>query len=168
MTSRWRFSILTHHMYMNLLVALAVTSVTLFASSAFGQSPATRPDSRQTEVAPEEPKPNRPENKVAAEEPRPTDLKSDVEAMKAENAAVRELLRKMEEQQKALLEQVDRLQRRLDGPATADVRPAAQPQGTPEADALIQATDAADTAGPPAPVPAKPVKDDDRYKDGIV
>jgi hypothetical protein len=151
---------------MNLVVALALTSVTLFASSAFGQSPATRPDSRQKEVTPEEPKPNRPENKVAADEPRPTDLKSDVEAMKAENAAVRELLRKMEEQQKALLEQVDRLQRRLDGLPTADVQPAGQPQGPPEAGALAQATNAADATGPP--VPAKKVKDDERYRDGMI
>src|SRR5262249_57728217 len=48
------------------------------------------------------------------------DLKSDVDALKAENAVVRDLLRKMEEQQRALLEQVDRLQRRLD-----EVKPAA-------------------------------------------
>src|SRR5512145_324240 len=48
-------------------------------------------------------------------QPRPSDLRSELDILKAENAAVRELLKKMEEQQKALLEQVDRLQRRLDG-----------------------------------------------------
>src|SRR4051794_33518954 len=119
--------VLTHLRYMKPLLALALTSMTLFASSALGQSPATRTDSRQTEVAAEESKRGKPENKVAAEESksdkpenkvaeafRPNDLQSDVAAVKAENAAVRELLRKMEEQQKALLEQVDRLQRRLD------------------------------------------------------
>jgi len=36
-------------------------------------------------------------------------LNSELDTLKAENAVVRELLRKMEEQQKALLEQVDRL-----------------------------------------------------------
>src|SRR4051812_6239382 len=104
---------LKYQMYIKLLVALALTSVTLFASSAFGQSPATQTAIRRAEAAAEEPKPGGPENKVAAED--------DVAALKAENAAVRERLRKMEEQQKALLEQFDRLQRRLDGTATAEV-----------------------------------------------
>ncbi len=71
-------------------------------------------------VTASEPKPGSSENKVAADEPKRKDLQSEVEAMKAENAAVRELLRKMEEQQKALLEQVDRLQRRLDGGVATD------------------------------------------------
>ena len=73
-----------------------------------------------------EPKPGSAENRVAAEDPKPKDLQSEIEAVKAENAAVRELLRKMEEQQKILLEQVDRLQRRLDGGGNGcvDRRPA--------------------------------------------
>ena len=51
--------------------------------------------------------------------------------MKAENAAVRELLRKMEEQQKTLLEQVERLQRRLDGGTATDVSTAGKTLVTP-------------------------------------
>ena len=41
----------------------------------------------------------------AAGESASTSLKSEVDSLKAENAVVRELLRRMEEQQKALLEQ---------------------------------------------------------------
>jgi hypothetical protein len=142
---------------MKLLVALALTSVTLFASSAFGQSVANRTDGRQTEIAPEEPKPTKPENKVGVED--------DVKVLKAENAAVRELLRKMEEQQKALLEQVERLQQRLDSPATVAMPRVSQPAGPADADA--QAPNAANTSGQLASVPAKQSKDD-RYRDGII
>ena len=53
-----------------------------------------------------------------AQGPQVNDLQGEVLTLKAENAVVRELLRKMEEQQRALLEQVDRLQRRLDEGAT--------------------------------------------------
>ena len=50
----------------------------------------------------------------------PTDVKSELDTLKAENAAVRELLRTMEERQRALQEQIDRLQRRLE-PPTAEM-----------------------------------------------
>src|ERR1041385_5169174 len=43
------------------------------------------------------------------------DPQSEVTAMKAQAAAILDLLHKLEDQQKALLEQVDRLQQRLDG-----------------------------------------------------
>src|SRR4051794_8252192 len=86
--------------YPGLSLALALTSVVLFATAAFGQGPASSP----------------------------SDLESEVRAVKAENAAVRELLRKMEEQQKALLEQVERLQRRFDGVANGAVQPSAPAQ----------------------------------------
>jgi septal ring factor EnvC (AmiA/AmiB activator) len=62
------------------------TLVTSFTTSAYGQSPAGL-----------------------------SGLEKEVADVKAENAAVREQLRKMEEQQKALVEMIDRLQRRLDG-----------------------------------------------------
>jgi hypothetical protein len=174
-----------------LLVALALTSVALFAGSAFGQSPATRPDSRQKEVAgaqgsrlsnPEspasEPKPSKPENEVAAEEPRPNDVQSEVATLKAENAAVRELLRKVEEQQKALLEQVDRLQRRLDGGAVADVRSGRQtlePPRVPDAaapltnaaNAPVEATNAENASAQSASAPEERAKGG-YYNDGIV
>src|SRR5262249_46013848 len=92
------------------------------------------------------------------------------------NAAVRELLRTMAEQQKALIEQVDRLQRRLDSTAIADPQQNGQPSGSPAADATAAGTTAANspTANPPDPSaqPATPDKkqDDaeDRYRDGIV
>ena len=159
-----------------LSVALALTSVTFFTTSASGQSPATRPDST---VAVSEPKPGSAENKVAAEEPKPKDLQSEIEAVKTENAAVRELLRKMEEQQKILLEQVDRLQRRLDGGAATDVSIAGQPIVPPTtADASVPAanaalntpqavTNSASTSVQPASV-AAPQTNDDRYRDGMV
>ena len=112
--------------------AVAVASVTFFTIPAFGQSP-------------------------AAEDPKPKNLQSEIEALKTENAAVRELLRTMAEQQKALLEQVSRLQRRLDGSAPADASIAVQP---------------AAVAAPPAAVhPASgvpPEANKERYRDGIV
>src|SRR5215213_4007325 len=105
---------LIHRTYMKFFVTLAFASLTLFANSAFGQTTAAQTAIRQTEVVPEQPKPGKQENKSAA-----TD---DVADLKAENAAIRELLRKMEEQQKTLLAQVDKLQRRLDGSVTTDVQ----------------------------------------------
>ena len=78
-------------------VGVMWASVTLFTGPAFAQSPAPRSNIEQKEVAP-----------AHAEEPRPGDLKSEIETLKAENAIVRELLRKMEEQQTVLMEQVDR------------------------------------------------------------
>ena len=92
--------------YIKFSFAFALTSVTLFTTSAFGQSPATRPNStdnaaaqrsrlgnQENKVAASEAKPGTAENKVVSDEPKPTDLQSEVDAMKAENAAVRELLR---------------------------------------------------------------------------
>jgi hypothetical protein len=135
---------LRHRAYIKRFVALTLTSVTLFAGPALGQSPATRSDSQQKEVAASEPKLVTPENKVAGDEPKRNDLQSEVEALKAENIAVRELLRKMEEQQKALLEQFDRLQRRLDSDTAADAQRSGPPQGTPQlADAPAPLTSAA-------------------------
>src|SRR5688572_22683115 len=104
-----------HLAYIRLAVVLALASVALFTTSAVGQTPATRsnitekpivaaqgPRSANTEkkIASSQPKPGIAENIVAADEPKPKDLQSEVEAIKAENAVVRELLRKMEEQQK--------------------------------------------------------------------
>jgi hypothetical protein len=116
------------------VAALMAASVTLCAGSAFAQLPATRPESQAKEAA------------VAAEGRRLGDLKNEIDTLKAENAVVRELLRKMEEQQKALLEQVDRLQRRLDG--------------------VTIATDAAGASAAAAPVETQ--EKEDRYQDGII
>ena len=113
----------------SLRVALALTAVTLFTASASGQSPASPPANADKEtVAAEGSRLDNKENKVAAETPRPNDIESQVADVKAENAALRESLRKMEEQQKALLEMVGRLQHRVDGATTAEVQPAVQPQ----------------------------------------
>src|SRR5205085_244685 len=107
--------------YIKLLAALALTLTTLFTGSAFGQTPTTEVPSTDKQVAQAQPVPlTTPDKAVPATTPDPNDLKSDLEAVKAENAVVKEMLRKMEEQQKTLLEQVDRLQRRLDNNATTD------------------------------------------------
>src|SRR5258705_3489264 len=58
----------------------------------------------------------------------PSSLANNDAAEKAENAALREQLLKLEEQQKTLLEQVDRLQQRLDGITTAGVQPSGPSQ----------------------------------------
>ena len=88
----------TPRAYSRLSIACAHTLVTLFTTSAYGQSPG--------------------------------ELEKEVAAVKAENAAVREQLRKMEEQQTALVEMVDRLQRRLDAPTTADAQSVGKPIGS--------------------------------------
>src|SRR5215467_12428269 len=125
---------LRHRAHFIVLVVAIMTSVMLFGGSAAGQSPANRTDSLQKpsvaqgpqlskgEVASPEPRPGTAENKTVVEGT--TDLKTEVEALKAENAAVRDLLQKMSEQQKVLLDQVDRLQRRLDGATTGNLQPA--------------------------------------------
>ena len=131
--------------HIKLFDALMLTSLTLFSGSAFAQSRANQPDSEQKEVA--RAQGSRSSDEAAAPEPRPNDLLSEVTALKAENAVVRELLLKMEEQQKVLLEQVGRLQRRLDGDTTAVVQPGAQ-------------------ATPPAPVGKQ--EKEDHYRDGVI
>jgi hypothetical protein len=136
-----------HCAFIRLAVALTLTSVTLLVGPVFGQSPGT-----------------------ASSKSPAKDLQSEVESLKAENAAVRELLRKMEEQQKTLLEQVDRLQRRLDGSATAEAQPAAQPTAQ-AAESPAPVTTAAPDPPPTQPPPAvgtNQIDDNDRYKDGIV
>jgi hypothetical protein len=103
----------------------------------------------------------------------PPDLKSEVETLKAENAVVRELLHRMEEQQKALLEQVERLQQRLDGVTPAVVQSTRQPQVAEAPDPLtLDATDAepvtsaGDASAPQASTEAP--ANEDRYRDGII
>jgi len=159
-----------HRENIKLSIVLALTSVVLFSVSAFGQSPANNSTDKRIAVA---------EKKVAADEPKPKDLQSEIEAVKAENAVVRELLRKMEEQQKTLLEQVDRLQRRLDGDATTAVSNTTQPIVPPAttdapgpvanaASSTSQAeTDSATTSRQPAPVTPTQANDE-RYRDGII
>jgi len=145
--------------YARLAVALVFLSVSLLAGSAKGQAPVSQSGSEKGSDATSAGQPNNPDNKVSPSS-RTSDLESDVAAMKADNAAVREQLRKMEEQQKALLELVDRLQRRLDGNAVVtptDAAPA--PDSTQPAETSVPDP-------PSSPKPAKP--DEERYRDGIV
>jgi hypothetical protein len=177
--------------FIKLSVALALTSA-LFMTSASGQSPAARPNSTDKEIVAaqeprsgnseakvatsattSEPKPGSGESKVAADEPKPKDLKDEIESVKAENAVVRELLRKMEEQQKTLLEQVDRLQKRLDGGTNASV--AGQPVVAPttaDASAANTALNTPPAETNPASTPIQPVAAQpatpERYQQGII
>ena len=178
-----------HRAYLKLLI-LALTSVALFTTSASGQSPVTKPSTDkgiaaaqeprlgnlENKVAGSEPKAGSAENKAVAEKPKADELKEEIDAVKAENAAVRELLRKMAEQQKTLLEQVERLQRRLDGGAASNVSIAGQPIVTPTtADASASAplntppgaTNPASSPAQPAAV-AAPQTNGERYGQGIV
>ena len=161
--------------YLKASVALALTSVAIFTTSASGQSPAAPPDST---VAVSVPVPGSAEGTTAAEALKSNDLASEIEAVKTENAAVRELLRRMAEQQQILLEQVDRLQRRLDGGAATAVSTVGQPAVAPTtADALLPATNAALTSPQavtssaamslqPASAAAPPTEE--RYRDGML
>src|SRR5258705_62029 len=155
--------------YVTLSIAIAAyTLVSLFTTSAYGQSPTSQ--NRDINAA-QGPRLSNPEKKVVVEGRRQDDLESDVAAVKAENAAVRETLRKMEEQQKALLELVERLQQRLDGSATAEAPRPAQPPGPAQiAEASVPSTAALGASVPsPSVSPAQAKStDDDHYQDGIV
>ncbi len=153
---------LGHPAHIKAFVALMWTSVTLFAGAAFAQSPAPRSNIQQKEVAP-----------AHAEEPQPGDLKSELDTLKAENLVVRELLRKMEEQQRVLMEQVDRLQRRIGGGTAAVVQPSGQSQiadgGEPSGghpDAPTPAAKAGNVSAPQASLEKH--ESEDRYQDGII
>jgi hypothetical protein len=172
---------LAHGASIIITVTLALTSITLLTTSARGQSTTTRPGSSDKEtVAAQGSRLDNQENKGAAEAHKPGDLESEVAAVKAENAEVRELLRKMEQQQRALLEMVDRLQRKIDGLTVANSSRPDQPASTSRAvDTSIPSTAPPDAAVPPkqladaavpsrsAPVPQeKPAEP--RYRDGII
>jgi hypothetical protein len=109
--------------YIKLSIGLALTSVALFTASASAQSPATTPDSVDQGISAD-----------------------DIEAVKAENAAVRELLRKMQEQQKTLLERVDRL------PALTNQPALTSPTSTSELSASV----------------SEALKKSGRYNEGII
>ena len=151
--------------YVRLSVALALASVTFFTTSAYGQSPARRGPDNEV-VAAQGPRLNNPEKKVVVDDPRPVDLEKEVAAVKAENAAVREQLRKMEEQQKALLELVKRLQQRLDGTKAADV---SVPVTNTASVSVDQTTPVQPDAGNVSARQASGGKQEkeDRYQDGI-
>jgi len=145
--------------YVTFSIALAFTSVSLFAVSAYGQDTAQPTNSKNDSATTEGSRLTGPEKVVVAEGRRPDDLESDVAAIKAENALVREQLRKMEEQHKALLELVDCLRRKLDGPG-----PAAGPESSAPPAAAAEASVTA-----PLRTPAQMnSKDDEHYRDGMI
>ena len=171
--------------YSRLSVALALTSVTFFATSAYGQAPGTRQSNTENKVAaqgqppgntenkvvaqgqppgntenkvaaPEQPRGNT-ENKVAASEQPPGKLEDEVAAMRAENIAVLEQLRKMKEQQEALLELVKGLQQQLNGNAIAEASHTPQPPGAAQpAENSVPSTAVAEASVPsPSVSPAQ-------------
>ena len=182
--------------HIKFLFVMALTSVALFTTSVSAQSPSIKPNSTDTGTATaQEPRANtenkpsaaepnagNSETKVtaekpAADKPKRDDLKDEIEAVKAENAAVRELLHKMAEQQKTLLETVERLQRRLDGGSTTDASIAGKtPAPSTTADGSVPAANTGLNTQPavtnpattPAPPAAAPQASDERYQDGII
>jgi hypothetical protein len=158
-------------------VAFALTPVSFFATAAYGQAPATRPNST---IAVSQPTPGCVEKKVAVESAKPKDQQSEIDVVKTENAALRELLCRMEEQQRLLREQVDRLQQRLDGGAAIDLSQVGQPieppttadDAEPTAITAVNTsrveTDSASASVPTASTAAPQTPTTDRYRDGIV
>jgi hypothetical protein len=151
---------LDYRTHARLVIAFMWIAVIVLVSPAFAQSPATRPAEGPTEAT--------------ADETRPGELRTEVETLKAENATVREMLRQMQEQQKALLEQVGRLQQRLDGSTTTSVQSApashvgdvAAATTSPAGPPLVSTS--TETAPPPAQQPPAEPRKEDRYQDGIV
>lgn len=155
--------------YLGLQIVLAYTSLTLFLTSSYGQSPSTYQARQDNDfTAFQGPQLSNPEKKVVVGAG-PSDLENEVAAIKAENAAVREQLRKMEEQQKVLLELVDGLRRQLDGSPIANAGNA-QPLGSaPATKGPVPPTTAEASVPSPSVSPAHAKSmDDDRYQDGIV
>jgi hypothetical protein len=103
------------------------------------------------------------------EEPKPNDTQSEVAAMKAKNAAIEELLRKMEEQQKAILEQIFRLQQRVDDMTPGQNR-TVPPQVPTEPPNEEEPKSKAGTSTPSSPAGAAMtvLTDDEKYREGIV
>ncbi len=120
--------------------AVALTSLMIFASSTRAQDPQSRP----------------------------TSLESEVTEMRAENGVIREQLRKLEEQQKTILQLIDELQRKLDGRPAAIAQqspPAPQPQPVPAAQAVVPPKPAAPATQPSAD---RNIAAENPYEDGIV
>jgi len=98
----------------------------------------------------------------------PTSLESEVTEMRAENGAIREQLRKLEEQQKTILQLMDELQRKLDGRPVAAAQqspPAPQAELVPAAQAVVPPKPAAPAT---PPVADRNIAAEDPYEDSIV
>src|SRR3954466_1684475 len=132
MASGGQFNVPLHRAFIRASVALALTSVLCFPTSASGQSPETTPHSTGAVSKSES---RSAQDTVAAQDSKRKDQQSEIDALKRENLALQELLRKIEEQQRILLEQVDRLQRRVDGGVATDLSIVGQAnQPSPTAD----------------------------------
>jgi hypothetical protein len=114
-----------------LSAVLAVTFVTLFVTCAHAQDPGTAPGGQDTEVA----------------------------QRSVEEISLREQVRKLEEQQKLLLELVNELQQRIDDSAAIYEPLLVRQSDTPAS--------AGDASAQPASVETQEKKED-RYQDGIV
>jgi TolA-binding protein len=165
-----------HHAHVLWRVALLLSAVTVCAAPASAQDThvqalsdaAPRARSTDSAVVPSEATPGVDRRGVAAEG-RSNELVTELETLKAENARVGELLRTLQQQQQALLEQVDHLQRRLDGMATAGVQPGAPVAQTIASPAAAnQAVPATDLAAAPQQASLEAPRKEDRYRDGIV
>jgi hypothetical protein len=96
----------------------------------------------------------------------PGSLEKEVMEMRTENGAIREQLRKLEEQQKAMLQLMSELQRKLDGgPAVIAQQSPPAPQSAPPAQAVAPPQPAARTAPPAA---ERNIAAKDAYDDSVI
>lgn len=153
------------------LALVLLTPATLFASSASAQIPTVQPNRTEKEAATTQvPKSTDAERKFVPGESQSGDVEKDVAALKAENAAVREQLRKMEDQQKTLLDLVDRLNLRLDGTAVANAPITPQTSGAAmDMDVTSPPTGATDApSSSTRSAIIKAAQEEERYQDGII
>ena len=164
----------TRKTYVNRFVIFCLIITGLYVGPVIGQAVDAVPEKAKQEVAIAQAKPS-PEKKASVTDTPSSDLQTEVNSLKAENAAVRELLKQMAEQQKNLLEQVDRLQKRLDSRATIDI-PSASSTSTSTVNNPLTAVDPGPNVPPPyavlGPPPGQPaakqIEKEDRYRDGII
>ena len=174
---------LVHRSSIELTVVLAFMLLTLLGASASGQSTGPRSANSDKETVQGSRSGNQEYKDVATEASKSGDLESEVSAVKAENAAFREALRKMEAQQKALLEMLERLEKKFDDNAKPNAQLTPQAM-TPNASTPVTTTDipssgpstadlpsptsnAANASAQPAAVVNQQDKDD-HYRDGII
>jgi hypothetical protein len=92
----------------------------------------------------------------------PNSLESEVAAERSENGVIREQLRRLEEQQKTLLQLVDELRRRFDGSPATVAKQALPPTQPDPQQPLVQA------AAATQPAAERNIAAEDAYEDGIV
>jgi len=145
----------TNYLRIKFALILALTSPTLFTSSALAQN-VTTTKNPVTEPTPETiAGATKPFTKPTFEPGYP---EADVAAIKAENAEIKVQLRRMQEGQEILIEQLDSLRRRLDTNTAAKISP----------DDRQAADDAANTTASAATPVADKQDHGSRYEDGII